>query len=912
MNEGVTTEMVGLVATETKRSMYAYDFNEKCFYKVLTTIRNSNYCPIVFYRGHGHMYIIDSKEATKSIVERNKAEKSGSVTADVKEERKSEPPKVNQVESFDGVNVGEQPCNQLAGGVYLLNRYSICTDVINFIKHYKDTPKVKCRDGAVVGMRFKNNDGETVSIECDANYSKGGILYDQLCNVAEQNGIDYINEGVGSVILKILSKKEKHEREYLNESSRANLIETFGSKCAMCELEPETFEIDHIIPLANGGTNEIENLQPLCTDCHKSKCESEREAGEYDNVKGVPELSFFNNTVFTNVISTNSFKTWQFVEKVKEEHDFGGDADVEVCKIDVNKCRRNLLYYSKFEFPVFSVMDSVSEFKETNTIKVGSYYVETENTFPFRGCGWYSHAAVIMGLSENLITKADIKFKLKASKKLPNNHFQNNIDKLLDAFSCEPDIQKLACNAYIGLMGKMTQEISSTEFTLCKYEAANFLSDSDTQFVQSHAIGEDDSNKYQDLTLYQSRRRKKIVMENTMYPVYAQILQMEAFELYFMEKTIMSIGGIPLDRNTDAIRYKITTDCENVKIDDYFWDDAKTVKKYKWETPKMLKASVHPSLKRDKDEKIAKTFKRRWNIENDYDNEAIEKATEIVEKGQSVHVDGRAGTGKSYLTNKIIEVLKERHLKFQAFSPTNKGARIIGGETIDSLYHKIKKDRACLNIFKKMDVIIIDEVSMMKVLFYTLFVNIKKINPKLRFIIAGDFEQLAPVEDTWVGDYKNSAALFELCDGNRLQLTKNRRSDPALFELCANVETINTAFFPVEEPTFLNLAYKHETRKQVNRECMERFLIEEADPDDKRVFLPKDPDNPKTQDVTLTIGMPVVCHTTQNNKKQKSESNGFMNSERFEIQLIDEKTITLVGDGDREVVINTKDFHKFF
>ena len=53
-----------------------------------------------------------------------------------------------------------------------------------------------------------------------------------------------------------------------------------------------------------------------------------------------------------------------------------------------------------------------------------------------------------------------------------------------------------------------------------------------------------------------------------------------------------------------------------------------------------------------------------------------------------------------------------------------------------------------------------------------------------KFIIAGDFAQLLPVKDRIENcDYKNSLALHELCDGNRLELTKCRRSDAVLFNM---------------------------------------------------------------------------------------------------------------------------------
>ena len=58
--------------------------------------------------------------------------------------------------------------------------------------------------------------------------------------------------------------------------------------------------------------------------------------------------------------------------------------------------------------------------------------------------------------------------------------------------------------------------------------------------------------------------------------------------------------------------------------------------------------------------------------------------------------------------------------------------------------------------------------------------------PKLRFIVAGNFDQLLPVNDRvtqhYKLDYYNSPALFDICSGNRLELTKCRRSDDVFFK----------------------------------------------------------------------------------------------------------------------------------
>ena len=44
----------------------------------------------------------------------------------------------------------------------------------------------------------------------------------------------------------------------------------FGNKCAHCGTT-EALEIDHIKPISLGGTNTIDNVQPLCRRCNSSK-----------------------------------------------------------------------------------------------------------------------------------------------------------------------------------------------------------------------------------------------------------------------------------------------------------------------------------------------------------------------------------------------------------------------------------------------------------------------------------------------------------------------------------------------------------------------------------------------------------------------------------------------------------------
>ena len=53
----------------------------------------------------------------------------------------------------------------------------------------------------------------------------------------------------------------------------------YGSMCPYCQVaEPEIrLTQDHIVPLAAGGSDDIDNIQPLCVSCNASK--GDRETG---------------------------------------------------------------------------------------------------------------------------------------------------------------------------------------------------------------------------------------------------------------------------------------------------------------------------------------------------------------------------------------------------------------------------------------------------------------------------------------------------------------------------------------------------------------------------------------------------------------------------------------------------------
>lgn len=64
--------------------------------------------------------------------------------------------------------------------------------------------------------------------------------------------------------------KRKDLRKDIGKETRRIVHERSAYRCVTCGTH-ENLTIDHIIPLAKGGSNEIENLQTMCRSCNCKK-----------------------------------------------------------------------------------------------------------------------------------------------------------------------------------------------------------------------------------------------------------------------------------------------------------------------------------------------------------------------------------------------------------------------------------------------------------------------------------------------------------------------------------------------------------------------------------------------------------------------------------------------------------------
>jgi len=150
-------------------------------------------------------------------------------------------------------------------------------------------------------------------------------------------------------------------------------------------------------------------------------------------------------------------------------------------------------------------------------------------------------------------------------------------------------------------------------------------------------------------------------------------------------------------------------------------------------------------------------------------NAKQQKALDFVKSGKNLLLTGAAGVGKSTCIESIISYAKENNINISTTASTGMAAYLINGRTIHStlgiglardpaeeLAKKVNKKYHIASNIKKLNILIIDEISMIDNELFTKisdFLSVIRKNSKpfggIQIILSGDFTQLPPVNNTF-------------------------------------------------------------------------------------------------------------------------------------------------------------------
>ena len=109
----------------------------------------------------------------------------------------------------------------------------------------------------------------------------------------------------------------RYGRQPIPRKLRHEVFKRDGYRCRECGASKDetSLEIDHILPVAKGGTNDIDNLQTLCRECNGMKHTDEWVGGETDYETVKQRLDLLKNQIIDI--------------KVKLEHSTNEDDKIE-------------------------------------------------------------------------------------------------------------------------------------------------------------------------------------------------------------------------------------------------------------------------------------------------------------------------------------------------------------------------------------------------------------------------------------------------------------------------------------------------------------------------------------------------------------------------------------------------------
>lgn len=555
----------------------------------------------------------------------------------------------------------------------------------------------------------------------------------------------------------------------------------------------------------------------------------------------------------------------QKIDAIKYDYYYNNDfeefnKDNNLIAYDINKCYSSVMYDPLEDWILLDINNEWEDFN--GDLKLGLYYIETDDNLLFKGNNIYSLAIVKKAIEEKINFKI-IKV-IYANKTQDKKLFTDIINDILKITDNKPKLYKILINSISGIMGK--HKMTYTKANINKsirhiYITLDNYKNNDKEILPF--ITKIDNTDY-----YIYGYNKDVKIYDVNIPIYIQILDQANIKLYDM---IKKVDGELIGRKVDCA---IIANPKNKLECGDKWGDYRISPLPKLE---------HKDINNNITYKDEKQFIEYYDIN---DSNQYNKILNVALKGGCL-ITGNAGTGKSYIIHKITEQLgKEKIVKT---TPTNKSALNIKGMTIHK-FLKLNKNgkipRERMETIKKMnlELIIIDEISMINSYLWKRLFLLKE-ELKIKFILVGDDKQLPPIEDDGIErDFFNSSIVKYLSDYRKINLEVIKRYDEKLSEILKDVENIDLKLFKPRMETKINICYFNKTRKRINEYWNNKEKKENS------ILINADEEDDQTQDIYLYEGLPLIA------RKNISGGDFCINNEKFTLDFYDNEFIYLSSD----------------
>ena len=288
----------------------------------LKNIASSRHYPALFYYAmSNHMYLVKDSDLCKSLVERAKDTAVSFHTSLIQQ--------IEQVNVFEQLPIYENiDISNMKGynsAIFLYSRESFTNinDIFEKCLELYGIPKnksIKASKSNITRFEYVFKKSKTEFIHYiiiqDPN-DISIITWKRVQELCKKHDVPFKNQTFLSFIKEVRSKiiSKKSERYVFTEEERRAIYDNSTRQCAICnEKLQRKYELDHIKPLASGGTNDIRSIQLLCKSCHKEKTSREKEDGSY--IRIVETESSFNKQVL-EIMSSDLCERYAFIEHRK-------------------------------------------------------------------------------------------------------------------------------------------------------------------------------------------------------------------------------------------------------------------------------------------------------------------------------------------------------------------------------------------------------------------------------------------------------------------------------------------------------------------------------------------------------------------------------------------------------------------